>query len=399
MNTSGPTPLGNAGTNDENMTSVSLTELAYLRRLQKYHTRRRSQAEQRLHILRTSWAVRGRLVQSRSQLLSELSKAIRSEDELWFTPIFQAFHTVASACEDFDRTECPLLPDGGPKLSFKDDGTESFLCRLPQASRSVLVQFVAKISSDPDFLLRHLSSLSKKEFESLLRYHATPESSVLRSSERPHSRAQKGNSHPEHLDAFLDLGRKDFLSLVLHIVNPDLETASHTRSMQYWAKICAGLLSDQKAGADKFVVAILDAWSVPETQSGLPALENWLLELLKEGNFLLEKPDKYSFRVRAQSRGGSAVGDADSSDAFFARFMHSLLEILKDNLLTGVIPETALKLGRAIVHHLGISTKRFQTATYFLCTRWLFSSYLTRLIRNPEVQCRKLKGVIRANVR
>lgn len=385
MNASGSTPLGNAGTNDANMSPVSLTEMAYLRRLQKYHTRRRSQAEQRLHVLRTSCAVRGRLVQSGCQLLGELSKAIRSEDELWFTPIFQAFHTVASACEDFDRTECSLPPDGDPRLSLKDDGTESFMCRLPQASRSVLVQFVAKIASDPDFLLRHLSCLSQKEFESLLKYHTIPESSVLRSSERPHSRAQKGNSHTEHVDAFLDLGRKDFLSLVLHIVSPDSRAASDAKSIQYWAKICAGLLSDQKSGADKFVVAILDAWSVPETQFGLPALENWLLELLREGNFLLEKPDKYSFRVRAQSRGGTAVGDADSSDAFFARFMHSLLEILKDNLLTGAIPEATLKLGRAIVHHLGKSTKRFQTASYFLCTRWLFSSYLTRLIRNPEV--------------
>lgn len=370
----------------QKMASTPLTELAYLRRLRKYHKRKRNQAEERLQIARTSWAVRDRLIQSKRRLLGELAKAIRSENQKWFLPLFQAFHTLEAACLEYDMIDYFLPPEHGLEQTMKESSSESFFSRLPLASRDSLLQLVHSIAGDPDFLLRRLSCMSNREFDAMLRYHSPCDSSILRGNGVSQSTAYKEKPNQGLVDSFLDLGRHDLFSLLLQIVGPDSVEASYARGTQYWAKVCASLLSDQKPGADKFMVAILDAWHTFAGQSSQPSsLENWLLEVLKDGSFLLDQSDKYSFRMRVQSREGIVPENTDVTDAFFARSMNSLLEILKNNPRTAAIPEASLKLGQAIVDHLGGSTKQHQASVYFLCTRWLFPSYLANLIRNPEV--------------
>lgn len=365
---------------------MSLTEVAYKRRLQKYHRKKRIQAEQRMQICRTSWVVRDRLIQSRRQLLSELAKALRSEDQTGFIPIFQAFHNTEAACNDYDMTECSLPPDHGPKDSVANTHIEPFLDHLPELSSDILTQFINKITSDPEFLVRHLLSLSVKNFDTLMKYYSPSRQSVLRNDKNSQHAACKERPDSDSLDVFLDFGRRDCFFLLLQIVSPPFSGNSVGYCVQYWGRVCAALIADRKPGANNFFVAVLNTWPVPEKLDNLQVLENWLLEVLRDGEFLLENPDKYSFRMRAQPRDGIVHGDPDATDAFFTKSMNRLLELLRNTSVTNVIPKVTLQLCHAIATNLSDSPRQHQMTAYFVCTHWLFSSYLGNIIKNPEVQ-------------
>lgn len=378
-----PIPAGRVDATGQDMDRASVADLVYLARLQKYHHWKRIQVENRLHVVRTSWAVRDRLIQSGNRLLGDLAKALRSEDQTCFLSLFQAFRTVNKACEEYDMTECSSAYDGS---SSRNTQSKTVLLGLCPTDNHLLLGFLRRIASDPDFVLRHLSALSNREFDALLRIHTPSETSVFKgygTTQLPHSRMAPDVGP---LNAFLGLGRHDFLSLLLQISGPYSGTAMSSSACHYWAKVCATLLSDQKPGADKFVSAVLNTWTQAETHIHSHALETWLLNVLREGHFLLEKPDKYSLRMRDRSRDGNMTEDTGSTDSFFTRSMNSLLKILKDSEANEALPTMAMKLGKAIVNELRGSEKQFNAAPYFLCTRWLFSSHLTKIVRNPEVR-------------
>lgn len=377
---------GNARIDDCNMDCISLTELAHLHRRQRYYEKERARTEQCLQVFRTSWTIRNRLIQGRNRLTSELAKALRSENQKAFLPLYKAFHTAKVACEEYDRTDHRLSLDEGPQSSTRDHRLGPFIDRLPESSCDVLIQFLCRIAGEPHFLLQHLLCLSNKEFDALLKHHSPSSLSVFRSSGISQSTAYKDKLNPDVLDTFLDFGRHDFLSLLINIVGAGTTGASDPRIHQYWAKVCAGLLSNKKPGAENFIMAIMDAWPVPERYGSPRVLEDWLLEVLRDGDFLLEKPNVYSFRSRAQYMDGSTTGDTESTEAFFPRSLNSLLQILKDSSLSAAIPHSILSLGRAIVKQTRESGNRFQGVPHFLCSQWLFSSYTMRLIKNPEVQ-------------
>lgn len=378
-------PPKDTGTANQDMSSISLIELAKLHRLRDYHERKRSEAEQRLQILRTSWAIRDRLIQGESNLLGELSTAVHDENQKCFIQAFQAFQTIEVACQDNDRTKTILPPESDLEPGTTEYRSESFMNRLSNASRDDVSLFIRTIADSPDFLIRHLSCLSDKDFNTLLKYHLPSESSSSRASVISQSTAYKEKPNSGRLDLILDLGRHDFLSLLLQIVGTGRPETSPICFTHYWAKVCASLFSDRKSGAGKFVVAVMNVFPRSGRSPKPHVLENWLLQVLRDGDFLLEKTDKYSFRMRVQPRENLIQEDTDAADKFFNQSMTSLLEILKDTYLTDAIPDASLKLGKAIVDQLRISGRHYEAAPYFLCSRWLFSSYLADIIKTPEV--------------
>ncbi|KAI5237890.1 hypothetical protein E4T42_09128 [Aureobasidium subglaciale] len=363
-----------------NSTPASLTELAYLRRLQRYQHRKSDNIEHRLHWLETSCEARDRVLKGSNGLRHQLTEAIQSGDRNRFSLLFNTFHTLNQACDEW---ESQSAPSEASNIPVSDHRSSSFLEDVSPGTRDILMAFLSRISFDPTLLLDRLLDLKNSDFASLSRPYAHSPSSHLGFGSLPRRAADEAEN--EAIGSFLDFSRSDVLGLLLRLI----PTGEHLQSgplPNAWGLICAGLLSHQKPGSDKFVVTVLDAHLGQLDKTACHCLENWLLDTLRDGDFLLYQTDRQSFRNKAQVSSGQTGDDTKALEEFFAKAIGRLLLILKDNELTRVIPNSVLVLGRSIVAELEPSSQQQQAAPYFLCTRWLFASYLSSVITSPEVR-------------
>ncbi|KAI4722916.1 hypothetical protein E4T48_00655 [Aureobasidium sp. EXF-10727] len=357
---------------------ATLAELAYLRRLQKYQKRKSDYIDHRLHWLETLCEARNRIVQGAKGLRHELTDAIQSEDRNKFSMLFNAFETHKQACDEWDA-QSPI-PESS-KNSPSDYRTGSFMDGVSSDAREALLTFLSRVSFDPFFLLDRLLGLPDFAFATLSR----PYSQVLtRNSisgiqlKRPSDRAEY-----ESTQRFLDFSRSDVLGLLLALI-PTNEHTQNGPCSSAWGIICAGLLSYQKPGSDKFVITVMNAHLGQLDKTAHHCLENWLLETLRDGDFILYQADRRPFRNKGQPPLGHPDDDTKAVDDFFSTAIEKLLSILIDNERTRVVPSSVLNLGKSIVARLEPSSQQQQAAPYFLCTRWLFASYLSSLITSPE---------------
>jgi hypothetical protein len=358
---------------------TTLAELSYLRRLQKYQKRKSDYIEHRLHWLETSCEARNRITKGAKDLRYELTESIQSGDRNKFSLLFNTFHILKQACDEWD-TQSPVsenLSNHPP-----DYRSGSFMDTVSPDTREALLTFLSRISFDPGFLLDRLLGLPDSVFASLSRLYSTSASAHTMFGtpfKRPSDRTEY-----ESIKRFLDFSRSDVLSLLLSLV----PTSDHIQDGPFpstWGVICAGLLSHQKPGSDKFVITVLNAHLDQLDKTACHYLENWLLETLRDGNFILFQADRRSSRNKSQPSSAYSSDDSNAVDDFFSTAIEKLLMLLRDNELTRVIPSRVLDLGKSIVARLDPSSQQQQAAPYFLCTRWLFASYLSTLITSPEV--------------
>lgn len=363
----------------ETLPWTTLAELSYLRRLQKYQKRKSNYIEQRLQWLETSCEARNRIAQGAKELRNELTESIQSGDRNRFSLLFDAFHTFKLACDEWD-TQSPS-PDGLSNHS-PDYRNGSFMDGLSPDTRETLLNFLSRISCDPPFLLNRLLKLPDAVFATLSRPYS--QNLLGETSFGNQLRRSSDRTEYESIKKFLDFSRSDVLALLLKLVS----TSNHIHDGPFsnaWGVICAGLLSHQKPGSDRFVVTVMNAHLGQLDRTAHHYLENWLLETLRDGNFILSQADRRSFRNKSQPSSTYSNDDPKAVDDFFSTAIEKMLSILKENELTRIIPSHVLYLGKSIVARLDASSQQQQAAPYFLCTRWLFASYLSSLITSPEV--------------
>jgi hypothetical protein len=358
---------------------TALAELSYLRRLQKYQKRKSDHVEHRLHWLETSCEARNRITQGAKDLRHELTESIQSGDRNKFSLLFNTFHTLKQACDEWD-TQSPVSENLSNHPPDHQGG--SFMDSVSPDTRETLLTFLSRVSFDPCFLLDRLLGLPDSVFASLSRPYS--QSLSGKSSFGNYSRRPSDHTEYESIRRFLDFSRSDVLGLLLNLV-PTSDDIQHGLFPNAWGTICAGLLSHQKSGSDKFVITVMNAHLDQLDRTARYYLENWLLETLRDGNFMLFQTDRRSLRNKSQSPSTYPNDDPKAVDDFFSAALEKLLLIIKDNELTRVIPSRVLDLGKSIVARLEPSSQQQQAAPYFLCTRWLFASYLSSLITSPEV--------------
>lgn len=363
----------------ETLPWTTLAELSYLRRLQKYQKRKSDYIEHRLHWLETSCEARNRIAQGAKELRNELTESIQSGDRNKFSLLFNTFHTLKQACDEWD-TQSPVperLSNHSPEYR-----SGSFMDGVSPDTRETLLTFLSRVSFDPSFLLGRLLELPEHVFAALSRpYSQSPsgDTSLGNQFRRPSNRTEY-----ESIRKFLDFSRSDVLGLLLKLI-PANDHIHDGPLSNAWGVICAGLLSHQKSGSDKFVITVMNAHLGQLDVTAHHYLENWLLETLRDGNFILSQSDRRSFRSKSQPSSTYPNEDPKAVDDFFSTAIERLLSILKDNKLTRIIPSRVLDLGKSIVARLDPSSQQQQAAPYFLCTRWLFASYLSSLVTSPEV--------------
>ncbi|KAF2455719.1 hypothetical protein BDY21DRAFT_307227 [Lineolata rhizophorae] len=395
--------------------STSLAELAHLIRLQRYQEQKRNHARVRLHRWLVSSALSARLLHVGELAHRTLVDNFKTDEKRHFATLFNAIHDVRSSCEA-TRQFALLEPDlelskstpskfsraagSGDRIYQNSSSLASassfstFMHELPSSTRDEFLTFISEIRTNPDFLAARLTSLSQQELASLTSFRPTldPIDSVMAlqggRSKGVGSSAQKPTPQvPNPVERLLSFQRHDPLSALIYTIfanssGPD--SAEDLRRTEAWSTACARLIVEAKPGSDKFIKIVLDAWTGMREWPGKANLELYLMQVLQEGQFILDKPDDQFLRSRGQADSRNSK-DTIAADEFYERAVKRLFEVIDDEPSAGGIPDGVLELGTAIIHKLEDSSKRHQRiAQTFIVSRWFFSTFLLNAIIHPE---------------
>ncbi|KAK0994544.1 hypothetical protein LTR91_007612 [Friedmanniomyces endolithicus] len=290
-----------------------LPQISRVLRLQKYQRRQLCDLQAELRSLQLATSRNARLAKMAPSVHRTMAECIRSEDKPSFVSLFSLFHDVADEPAD-ERAHTAVAQS-------------TFLDRLPDHHRTVILQLLHEVHNDGAFVADRLAALTHRELLALL---------------------------PDR--------------------GPTRSTASVLDS------------TIQKPGSEKLVPAVLDLWAVSTAWPGKQRLELWMLQVLQRGAFLLEQPSKQSFRMRIQARPAIPAQEDVEAEVFYADAVSELLELLSDVSGATVIPQPALDMCHAIWKKLSPGSGHQRGLSRFLLTRWLFSSFVLDAVVLPEVR-------------
>ncbi|CAI6305099.1 unnamed protein product [Periconia digitata] len=377
--------------------ATSLAELAHLIRLQGYQEQRKAHSRVRLHRWLVSSALSARLVHCGELAYRTLVDNFRSDDKKSFATLYNAINDVRNSC-DATRRYALLEPDlelGKPSKNVKFDkfspSFSTFLNDVPSKILDDLLGFISEIRTNPDFLAARINSLSQQELASLTSFRQAldPIDSVMAIQARGKAvGTQKPASHgPSPVERLLSFQRHDPFAALIYTIfanssGPD--SAEDLRRTDAWATTCARLIMESKQGTEKFVKSVLDVWAGMREWPGKTNLELYLMQMLQDGQFLLEKAEEQSARGTAPAV--PSTKDTIAADEFFDRAVKRLFEVVDDEPSAGGIPEGVLEIGNAILRKLDETKNLRKGAQNFFVSRWLFSTFLLNAIIHPEAR-------------
>lgn len=373
--------------------TTSLEELAHLVRLSTYQERKRTHSRIRLQRSLVSTALSGRLARCGELAHRTLVDNFKGDEKKAFASLYNAMHDVRHSC-DATRKYALLEPDldnGRPPPGGGDDvsSLSTFMHEIPQRSRESFLNFLTQVRTNPDYLASRLTSLTATEFGALISFHQGLESieSVLpfhNHQSRPKSFS--ANRHiPNAVDRLLSFQRHDPLSALIHTcfansAGPD--SLEDRRRTDVWATAIARLAKDNRVGVDSFMCRTFDVWARMRDWSGRSNLEWYIMKLLEDGAFLLDRAEDHPTGARARVEPRSAK-DSIAAEEFFDAAVHGLFEVVDDPEIGG-IPEGLLELGNAILRK--VEPKLWNTLRRFFIAKWLFGVFLTTCLIHPEVR-------------
>ncbi|KAJ4293628.1 hypothetical protein N0V90_008912 [Kalmusia sp. IMI 367209] len=387
--------------------ATSLAELAHLIRLQGYQEQRKAQSRVRLHRWLVSSALSARLVHCGELAYRTLVDSFRSDDKKSFATLYNAVNDVRNSCDAMRRyavLESDL--EFGKSKSIKSEKALSFstfLNEVPSKILDDLLDFVSEIRTNPDFLATRILSLSQQELASLTSFRQAldPIDSVMAMQARGKTvgTQKPAPQGPSPVERLLSFQRHDpFAALVYTIFanssGPD--SAEDLRRTDVWATTCARLIMESKQGTEKFIKAVLDVYAGMREWPGKTNLELYLMQVLQDGQFLLEKAEEQSSRAGTQPITPSTK-DTIAADEFFDRAVKRLFEVVDDDPSAGGIPEGVLEIGNAILRKLDETKNLRKGAQNFFTHGIMIGHHITEHARQKilkEIAIRAQKHVL-----
>ncbi|WYZ38185.1 hypothetical protein EsH8_III_000099 [Colletotrichum jinshuiense] len=388
--------------------STTLEELAHLVRLSKYQERKRANTRIRLQRSLISTALSARLNRCGEIARKNLVDCFRSDDKKTFASLFNAIHDVRKSCDELrryallepelDSLQSPALASSEsletpPKSTSGSSSLGSitpFLSELPASVREIFLNFLAQIRTNPDYLAARLCSLTPAELSAFTSFHQglEPVESVLPYHGRPAARSHGGSSTraPAHLptaiERLLSFQRHDPLSTLVHTcfansAGPD--SAEDRRRTEIWGTALARLITESKSSSEPMLISVLNVWTAMRDWSGKSNMEWYLMKILEDGAFLLDKAeDQHGTRFNLADW---TAKDSIAAEEFYDRAVNELFEIIDDEDATG-IPEGLVELGNAILKKL--DSKLVDGTRNWFVYKWLFSVFLLGVVIHPE---------------
>ncbi|RSL60610.1 hypothetical protein CEP54_006671 [Fusarium duplospermum] len=386
--------------------STTLEELAHLVRLSKYQERKRANNRLRLQRNLVSTALSARLTRCGEIAHRNLVDSFRRDDKENFSALYNAIHDVRNSCDELRRyalldPEMEGLASAGIGSSESlDTPTNSaaalgplktitpFLHDISASARDTFMDFLTQLRTNPDYLATRICSLSSSELNSFLSYHKglEPVESVLpfhgRSAGRSHASASGRSSTAVDIERLLSFQRHDPLSILIHTcfansAGPD--SSEDQRRTEIWSTALARLISEPKSTGEHFLISVLNIWTAMRDWSGKSNMEWYLMKILEDGAFLLDRAeDQHGTRFNLSDWNHS---DEVAAKEFYERAVNQLFELVDDEDATG-IPEGLLELGNAVLQKL--DNKYVENTSRWLVWRCLFFVFLLGVIIHPE---------------
>ncbi|KAK9435529.1 hypothetical protein VB005_10328 [Metarhizium brunneum] len=389
---------------DENIT---LQELAHVVRLSKYQERKRANTRVRLQRSLISTALSARLTRCGDIANRNLVESFRKDDKDGFAMLYNAIQDVRKSCDELRRyalLEPDMEPLSSPALGSSeslDTPTSSvvgvaplrpitpFLHDISATSRDTILDFLSELRTNPDYLATRICALSSSELNAFLGFHKgmEPVESVLpyhgRSASRHHAGVSSSRSNASSdIERLLSFQRHDPLSILIHScfansAGPD--STEDQRRTDIWATTLARLIQQPKSSSEHFLVSVLNIWTGMRDWSGKSNMEWYLMKILEEGAFILDRAeDQHGTRFNLSDWNSS---DEVAAKEFYDRAVQGLFELIDDEDATG-IPEGLLELGNAIVKKL--DNKYVENTSRWLVWKCLFFGFLLGVIVHPE---------------
>ncbi|KOS17023.1 hypothetical protein ESCO_005956 [Escovopsis weberi] len=386
--------------------NTTLEELAHIVRLSKYQERKRASTRIRLQRSLISTALSARLTRCGEMAHRYLVENFRKDDKDNFAALYNAIHDVRKSCDELRRyalLEPELETVNSAALGSSeslDTPTNStvgpgplrnitpFLHDISASARETFLDFLTQIRTNPEYLATRICSLTSTELKEFLSFHKglEPVESVLpfhaRPPNRPHASASGRLASNSDIDRLLSFQRHDALSILIHAcfansAGPD--SSEDQRRTEIWATVLAQLIAEPKSTGEHFLICVLNIWTAMRDWSGKSNMEWYLMKILEDGAFLLDRAeDQHGTRFN--------VSDWDRLDEvaakeFYEKAVNDLFELVDDDDATG-IPEGLLELGNAILSKL--EDKYVENTSKWLVWRCLFFVFLVGVIIHPE---------------
>ena len=386
--------------------STTLEELAHVVRLSKYQERKRANTRIRLQRSLVSTALSARLTRCGEVAHRNLVDNFRKDDKDSFALLYNAIHDVRKSCDELRRYAL-LEPEMEALSSRALESSESldtpgssvvgagplrsispFLHDISASARDTFLDFLGQIRTNPDYLATRICALTSSELNVLLSFHKglEPVESVLpfhgRSATRSYAGAPGRHSHSADIERLLSFQRHDPLSILIHTcfansAGPD--SSEDQRRTDIWSTVLARLIQQPKSSSEHFLISVLNIWTAMRDWSGKSNMEWYLMKILEDGAFLLDRAeDQHGTRFNLSDWNQS---DEVAAKKFYDKAVDDLFELVDDEDATG-IPEGLLELGNAILKKL--DNKYVENTSKWFVWRCLFFVFLLGVIVHPE---------------
>lgn len=404
---------------EENRTT--LEELAHLVRLCKYQERKRANTRIRLQRSLISTALSARLMRCGEIAHRNLVDSFRGDDKKAFAALFNAVIDVRKSCDETRRyallepemelvqspglvssesTETPTGSVTGTSNSPK--ATAPFLNELSASARETFLNFLNQIRTNPDYLATRITSLKSSELTALTSFHQTlePIESVLPYHSRSTQRVASGGSanalgstlgvstgsggpgkERSAIERLLSFQRHDPISSLIYtcFANAGPDSAEDKRRTATWATVCARLISTPATGNEQTVISVLNVWVSMRDWAGKSNMEWYLMKILEDGAFLLDRAeDQHGTRFNISDWSSK---DQIASEEFYTKAVEELFEVIDDEDATG-IPEGLIELGNEILKRL--DRRYVESTRKWLIAKYLFTVWLLGVVIHPE---------------
>ncbi|KAI1323710.1 hypothetical protein F5Y16DRAFT_331790 [Xylariaceae sp. FL0255] len=394
-------------TEDEGTT---LEKLAHEVRLSKYQERKRANTRIRLQRNLISTALSSRLTRCGEIAQRNLAELFRTGETHTFARLFDAIQDVRNSCDatrrfallepDMESLRSPGMAssdtlDQPPSVAGSISGTAvtPFLADLSPIAHDTILNFLTQLRTNPDFLASRLCALSTTELRALTVFHQgmEPIESVLPFYTLSQSSSNANKSSAAALTAverLLSFQRHDPLSGLIYTCfanSAGPNSAEDKKRTQVWATACSRLIQTATFEYENVLVAIINVWSTMRDWAGRSNMEWYIMKILEEGAFLLDKAqDPQGTRFAHISDWNDK--DSLAASEFYDRAVDELFAIVDDEDATG-IPEGVLELGNEVLRHLeksGSPARIVTTTRNWFVWKWLFSNWLLGVVVHPE---------------
>ncbi|TID22983.1 hypothetical protein E6O75_ATG02157 [Venturia nashicola] len=324
-------------------TRTSLCELANLITKARYLEQRRCDFRIALHRRLVSSALSARLQHCGELAHRTLIDYFRNDDRKNFATLYNALYDVQSSCDATRRyallepelkSETPMLAKATTPPSYS-----TFMHEIPQKFRNEILAFIVAIRTDPNFLAACVASLTQSELISLASFRPASEPESIFPTAKSNAIAKKASfsAIPNPVERLLSFQRHDPLSALLYTcfansAGPD--SSEDRRRTDAWATTCARLITDARQGSDRLIKSVLDAWAGMRDWPAKANIELFLMEVLQDGQFLLDKTSLTEKELQY------------ATDEFMDASVKKLFDVIDDEPSAGGMPEGVWEIGR-----------------------------------------------------